>query len=67
MLSSANIEHGINLALIMLASIVLLIIAGLLELTKKKNASNQHGIRSTIVSILLLVGLCGLSYTLLSD
>lgn len=67
MLSSANIEHGINLALIMLASIVILIIAGLLELTKKKNAPNQHGIRSTIVSILLLVGLCGLGYTLLSD
>ncbi len=62
MLSSANIEHGITLALIWLASIILLIIVAIFTFIqyKRKIKSNMQDI---IIATLIFIGLLGLLYS----
>lgn len=62
MLSSANIEHGITLALIWLASIILLIIVAIFTFIqyKRKRKSNMQDI---IIATLIFIGLLGLLYS----
>lgn len=62
MLSSANIEHGITLALVWIVSIILLIIAAILIFLqcKRKSESNTQSI---IIAIMIFIGLVGLLYS----
>ncbi len=62
MLSSANIEYGITLALIWLASIILLIIVAIFTFIqyKRKRKSNMQDI---IIATLIFIGLLGLLYS----
>lgn len=62
MLSSANIEHGIMLALIALVSIILLIIAGITALFRLKSKNNSET-QDMVILITFLLGITGLLFS----
>ncbi|AZC01583.1 MULTISPECIES: hypothetical protein [Acinetobacter] len=62
MLSSANIEHGIMLALIALVSIILLIIAGITALFRLKS-KNKSETKDMIIISFALIGVTGLLFS----
>lgn len=63
MLSAANINHGLTLALILLISIVLLIIAGIVGISLKKDDQKYRNTKSIIITVLILVGTSGILYS----
>ncbi|MFP0265750.1 hypothetical protein [Acinetobacter pittii] len=62
MLSSANIGHGIMMGFVMLASILIIIIAVIVELYGKKR-KNKSETENIAFIILLCIGIAGLLYS----
>lgn len=62
MLSSANIEHGITLALIWLVSIIFLVIATILILLRYRRKS-KSSIQDIIIATMIFIGCVGLLYS----
>lgn len=63
MISAANINHGLTLALILLMSMVLLIIAGVIGLSSKKMNKKHSNTQAMIMTTLILVGIAGVLYS----
>lgn len=61
MLSSANIDHGIMMGFVMLASILIIIIAVIIGLYGKKRKNKSETENITFI-ILLCIGVVGLIY-----
>lgn len=63
MISAANINHGLTLALILLISIVFLIVAGVIGISSKKVDHKHNNTVSIIITILIVFGIGGVLYS----
>lgn len=63
MISAANINHGLTLALILLISIIFLIIAGIIGISSKKDDQRHSDTKSIIITFLIFVGIGGVLYS----